>query len=145
MSHPLHMVFGMDRLKNLTVTFADDLNADLLDLKQHSTYWGLLAGGDSDLRNAEILAECTRTEGTTPIHLIRPTELWVEGDHSNLSAGPVRLLPGLQCEGLFDARGRWLRVAWFQEQWTPTIDPLVQEQFRRLDFMALSVERAGGW
>ena len=139
------MVLGMDRLKKLTVTFADDLNAQLLDLKQHSTYWGLLAGGPSDVRNAEILEGCTRTEGTTPIHLVRPFEVWVEGDHSNLGGGPVQLLPGLQCEGLFDARGRWLRIAWFQEQWVPTIDPLVESALRNIDFMALSVERVGGW
>ena len=134
----------MDRLQDLTITFAHGVKARLLDLKQHSTYWGFLAGGPIHLLNEGILAECTRSEGMVPVHLVRPTELWVEGDHSNLAKGPVPLLPGLQCKGLFDARGRWLRIAWFQESWSPTIDPLVEEQLRDFDFMELSVERAGG-
>ena len=134
----------MDRLQDLTITFAHGVKAQLLDLKQHSTYWGFLAGGPIHLLNEGILAECTRSEGMVPVYLVRPTELWVEGDHSNLAKGPVPLLPGLQCEGLFDARGRWLRIAWFQESWSPTIDPLVEEQLRDFDFMELSVERAGG-
>lgn len=138
------MVSAMDRLHDITIAFADGVEARLLDLKQHSTYWGLLAGGPIHLLNEGILADCTRNEGMVPVHLVRPTELWVEQAHSNLDAGPAPLLPGLQCEGLFDARGRWLRIAWFQESWSPTIDPLVQEQFRNFDFMELSVERAGG-
>lgn len=123
----------MDRLQDLTITFAHGVEARLLDLKQHSTYWGLLAGGPIHLLNEGILAECTRGGGMVPVHLVRPSERWVEGDHSNLAKSPVPLLPGLQCEGLFDARERWLRIVWFQETWTPTIDPLVKEQLRNFD------------
>jgi hypothetical protein len=133
----------MDRLHDLTITFANGVEARLLDLNQHSTYEGRLGGGSIHLLNEEILAECTLVEGMIPVRLVQPDELWVEGDHSNVVDAPVPLLPGLQCKGLFDVRGRWLRIAWFQESWSPTIDPLVQEELGNLDFMELSIEGFG--
>jgi hypothetical protein len=138
------MVPAMNRLNDLIVTFADGVNARLLDFQQHSTYWGLLDGKPTHELNEGILASSTHTEGFVPIHLVRPTERLVFQDFP-VPYGVLLLLPGLQCQGLFDARGRWLRVAWFQEFWNPTIDPLVNEEFRSTDFLELSVERGGGW
>lgn len=134
----------MERMNDLVVTFADDVRARVLDLQVHSTYWGLLDGGPTHELNEMILADCTRGEGFIPIHLVRPSERLIIKE-APVPFGVLLLLPALQCQSPFDGRGRWLRVSWFQEYWTPLIDPLVQGELRTVDFMALSVERADGW
>jgi hypothetical protein len=134
----------MNGIHDLIVTFADDVNARLLDFQQHSTYWGLMDGGPTHELNETILSDSTRGTSRIPIHLVRPAERLVVQEFP-VPFGVPLLLPALQCQGLFDARGRWLRVSWFQEFWTPLIDPHVQEELRSIDFVELSVERAGGW
>ena len=134
----------MESPTELTITCANGFEPRLLELEQHSTYRGLLDGGPTHELNDQLLADIVRNQGRIPTHLMRPAERLVEREHSS-PYGPLMVLPGRMCTGLFDLGGRWLTIVWFQENWAPPIDPVVLADLESLDFLALAFDEVGSW
>jgi hypothetical protein len=134
----------MQQKNDITITCANGITPRLLELEQHSTYRGLLDGGPTHDLNEHLLEDIERSQGQIPTHLVRPVERLVEQSHPS-SFGPLAFLPERQCAGLFDAGGHWLNIVWFQEGWAPPIDPVVLNELRQLDFMAIAFDEVGSW
>src|SRR5664280_2687465 len=134
----------METRNDITITCANGVQAQLIELEQHGTYEGLLDGGPTHDLNEMLLSNITDYSGRIPTPLVRPTERLVERRHPS-PYGPLMFLPSRQCRGTFDRGGYRLTIVWFQENWAPPIASAVLQELRTLDFMAIAFDEVGSW
>lgn len=95
----------------------------LVELRISSTYGGMLAGYPckrvNDRRISRLRQQAETAYPSMPVHLVQPTPEYPDRAPGRL--GPVEVLPGVACVGLFDSAplatamdGSVLAAAWFQ-------------------------------
>jgi len=133
----------MESNQEIQITCAHGIQAQLLELEQHSTYRELLDGAPTHELNEQLLSGIAENQGRIPTHLIRPAETVLEG--KGTPRRPVVVLPERQCTGLFESGTHRLQIVWLQDGWAPPIDPAVIEELASLDFMAIAFDEVSTW